>query len=120
MTECPECHAEVSGDLPFCGQCGARVSAALSQSAGASVASTGEELKPPAVTRVGTILSVDETPTDPKPDQKTPKPAAKKRTTGGHQPVIKQLDPGTLLNNRYEIARRIGGGGMGAVYLAKD
>ncbi len=43
-----------------------------------------------------------------------------KGTTGGHQPAIKQLDPGTVLNGRYEIARRIGGGGMGAVYLAKD
>ena len=31
-----------------------------------------------------------------------------------------QLDPGSVLNNRYEIVRRIGGGGMGAVYLAKD
>jgi serine/threonine-protein kinase len=43
-----------------------------------------------------------------------------KGTTGGHKPTIKQLDPGTVLNGRYEIARRIGGGGMGAVYLAKD
>ena len=45
---------------------------------------------------------------------------AHKGTTGGHQPTVKQLDPGTVLNARYEIARRIGGGGMGAVYLAKD
>ncbi len=43
-----------------------------------------------------------------------------KGTTGGHQPTIKQLDPGTVLTGRYEITRRIGGGGMGAVYLAKD
>jgi len=41
-------------------------------------------------------------------------------TTGGHQPSVKQLAANTVLNSRYEIVRRIGGGGMGAVYLAKD
>jgi serine/threonine protein kinase, bacterial len=49
-----------------------------------------------------------------------PKHTVKKGNTGGHQPTIKQLDPGSVLNGRYEIVRRIGGGGMGAVYLAKD
>ena len=42
------------------------------------------------------------------------------RTTGGHQPKVNQLSAETVLNSRYEIVRRIGGGGMGAVYLAKD
>jgi serine/threonine-protein kinase len=40
--------------------------------------------------------------------------------TGGRQTTSKQLEAGTILNGRYEIVRRIGGGGMGAVYLAKD
>ncbi|HWF89129.1 MAG TPA: protein kinase, partial [Pyrinomonadaceae bacterium] len=44
----------------------------------------------------------------------------KEGTTGGHRPSVKQLASGTVLNGRYEIVRRIGGGGMGAVYLAKD
>ena len=32
----------------------------------------------------------------------------------------KRLAAGVLLNARYEIVRKVGGGGMGAVYLAKD
>ncbi|MEQ1643601.1 MAG: protein kinase [Pyrinomonadaceae bacterium] len=33
---------------------------------------------------------------------------------------LKTLSEGTLLYNRYQIAKKIGGGGMGAVYLAFD
>jgi len=36
------------------------------------------------------------------------------------RPKPKALAGGKVLNSRYEIVRRIGGGGMGAVYLAKD
>jgi serine/threonine-protein kinase len=41
-------------------------------------------------------------------------------STGRLRHQAKQLDPGTILYTRYEIVRRIGGGGMGAVYLARD
>ncbi|MBK8811238.1 MAG: protein kinase [Acidobacteria bacterium] len=41
-------------------------------------------------------------------------------TDGRRAAKLKPLDEGTLLNNRYEIVRKIGGGGMGAVYLAND
>jgi serine/threonine-protein kinase len=47
-------------------------------------------------------------------------PTPKEGTTGGKRPSVKQLASNTVLNGRYEIVRRIGGGGMGAVYLAKD
>jgi serine/threonine protein kinase len=41
--------------------------------------------------------------------------SVEKKTSG-----LRVLTPGIVLNNRYEIVRKIGGGGMGAVYLATD
>jgi serine/threonine-protein kinase len=41
-------------------------------------------------------------------------------STDGRRRTSSALEAGTLLNNRYEIVRKIGGGGMGAVYYAKD
>ncbi|MGE3467049.1 MAG: protein kinase [Pyrinomonadaceae bacterium] len=40
--------------------------------------------------------------------------------TFGRRTALKPLSEGVLLNNRYHIVRKIGGGGMGAVYLAFD
>ena len=41
-------------------------------------------------------------------------------TDGRKAAKLKPLPEGAVLNGRYEIVRKIGGGGMGAVYLASD
>ena len=41
-------------------------------------------------------------------------------STDGRKSGLKPLPEGTLLNSRYQIVKKIGGGGMGAVYLAID
>ena len=74
----------------------------------------------------------DPTPEPPPPailsqqTNDTPKPYTEPNmgvggdTDGKRGAKLKPLSEGTILNNRYEIVRKIGGGGMGAVYLASD
>ncbi len=148
MAECSECGAAIAPGTSFCGNCGAHHPAVSEEPKNVSGAVVSEA-PPEAAAVVSTEAtanpaeSPDEKP-EPKPDpartnisdQISPHSpegsetndvrvlsttATKhKGTTGGHQPSVKQLDPNTVLNSRYEIVRRIGGGGMGAVYLAKD
>ncbi len=62
-----------------------------------------------------------------KVDQHTVQPPADAGTSAisggsdkGSKPRLQILAGGTVLNNRYEIIKKIGGGGMGAVYLSND
>src|SRR5258708_10418497 len=121
MAECIECGRKVDPEEHFCGTCGtqqphAGESAAEVrevQSSRARQTSLSIQDSQPSIqvslggSSTGQRLLEDE-------------PVPEKHTTGGHKPQVKQLESGTLLNSRYEIVRRIGGGGMGAVYLAKD
>jgi tRNA A-37 threonylcarbamoyl transferase component Bud32 len=140
MAECLECGKPVVSGEPFCSSCGTKHPAASKESKDSSEAKDS----PKAINEssgAAAALSTD-TPAPPVSPAQIPsadmpssaglggvstgelagqvKHTVKKGNTGGHQPTIKQLDPGSLLNVRYEIVRRIGGGGMGAVYLAKD
>lgn len=136
MAECIQCNKPVVPGEIFCSNCGARHPTVSSE----PLDSTGETVEPiaPGVSASQEVESAELAGDSSKSIEREfasqeslggsatgglPAPVKhtiKKGTTGGHQPVVKQLDPGSVLNGRYEIVRRIGGGGMGAVYLAKD
>src|ERR1051326_2815837 len=122
MPACTECGADVALDENFCGGCGARlnpeeplgtpVDPDLSKSlgvGGSTLVPVAEDSTPGSTGEVGESAEIGATSRagdETKPARKSSKPKA--------------LSGGKVLNNRYEIVRRIGGGGMGAVYLAKD
>lgn len=81
----------------------------VSENADEPQVSTNDFSEPPAE-------SSSETHTDPG-QTATPLGAGK---TDSKRGGLKPLAEGTLLNSRYQIVRKIGGGGMGAVYLACD
>ncbi len=126
MSECIECGTPTVPGEAFCSSCGTKnpveLHAQASAAPAASVASAAPAaIEPDPSEGVNATDSSAETPAKDETDE----PASEvkhtqKGTTGGRQPTVKQLDPGSVLNARYEIVRRIGGGGMGAVYLAKD
>src|SRR5262249_38209737 len=139
MAECTECGATLEHAEHFCGNCGAQQPPSRSEfktsgpvAARLRTTFANDRNNPDEATDTFEEASSAETnssPSIPSPSLddssggmrvSNTSSAHRRGQTGGHQPVIKQLDPGTLLNGRYEIVRRIGGGGMGAVYLAKD
>lgn len=138
MSECIECGAQIAPGEHFCGNCGRKkqpLEPELQEVSGV-LAPDVEESKPPTE---ADQAETEETPVTPPPESdrliSSDSPgdshtdnvrvvgtsaAPHKGTTGGHHPTVQQLESGAVLNGRYEIVRRIGGGGMGAVYLAKD
>jgi serine/threonine protein kinase, bacterial len=129
MAQCLECGTATVPGETFCSNCGTKnpVAAAAPPAPAAAVIIPSVEPQPVADSHGEADESEDQLVSSaslggsPTGELATPiKHTVKKGTTGGHQPSVKQLDPGSVLNARYEIVRRIGGGGMGAVYLAKD
>jgi eukaryotic-like serine/threonine-protein kinase len=129
MTSCPECGADIGPDENFCGSCGARQSQQLAVDSQTPVESmAAARLETVAGTTFGEFsLEKQEANATSRPGASTGQlidqgreSAASSAETPQKKLKSNALPPETVLNNRYEIVRRIGGGGMGAVYLAKD
>jgi serine/threonine protein kinase/uncharacterized OB-fold protein len=139
MTLCCECGASMVPDENFCGTCGARQrhddTPVVSSSKG--VVATAEAVTGDQQGMVSKYsqLAADgnstwgeaktgETPA-PGTGELAESPEFSSMTSRVDDVPEKRQKPkalagGKILNHRYEIVRRIGGGGMGAVYLAKD
>lgn len=125
MSECLNCGTPTVPGEAFCSNCGTKNPVELQaqgSTAQATSAAPAASEAPPEAEAVGAVdFNSDASPEKASADEPSLEVKhTQKGTTGGRQPVVKQLDPGSVLNARYEIVRRIGGGGMGAVYLAKD
>jgi len=133
MTLCCECGAQIGPDENFCGSCGAhqkRDDSGLS-AAGAALADTqqgGVSHDPEKLADGNSTLAPpkkESAPVAPRTGQLADSAEFSSNTARAdgvpeRRSKPKALAAGKVLNNRYEVVRRIGGGGMGAVYLAKD
>jgi tRNA A-37 threonylcarbamoyl transferase component Bud32 len=144
MTLCCECGAEIAPDEKFCGNCGA-FQQRDDTSVVAEHASADNDIEEVTEEHRGVVTDYSENLSDggstwgaaeaegeAAPVEKAPSTgeiaaseelsSMTSRADGSKEKRSKPkaLAAGKVLNSRYEIVRRIGGGGMGAVYLAKD
>src|SRR5262252_3766284 len=122
MAACHQCGAE-TGDEKFCGVCGARQQ---HETAGSQLGGSTVPPEQPAAGPTEPERAREDRHTSMSSQRGTGELAEEadasgtSRAGGGRRGKPKALEAGKVLNNRYEVVRRIGGGGMGAVYLAKD
>src|SRR2546421_1534187 len=133
MPACTTCGANLAPDENFCGTCGARQT--RDPMGVSSIGGTSQSDDDGMVSHYSQKLA-DGNSTMTPPEDKRGQSAkgtgelieseqqrgeTQREGDAPHRRVNpKALAGGKVLNHRYEIVRRIGGGGMGAVYLAKD
>lgn len=109
MASCQKCGVELADEQEHCAACSD------------SAIPMGQPSEPltPSVPEVS--VGTDEpSGTGGDADPPSDSPATNQTATTSKGPGLKPLAEGTLLNARYSIVKKIGGGGMGAVYLATD
>jgi len=125
MVVCFQCGAAINADENFCGVCGSRQDRDGSSSSPDVTENVQHDTYPDGMKEVPnherpTAMSSQRGTGELNEDSEF---ASRTSRTGGgssRRGKPKALEAGTVLAHRYEIVRRIGGGGMGAVYLAKD
>jgi serine/threonine protein kinase len=125
MVVCQKCGVTIAPDENFCGSCGAGLP--LDSASSSEGVESEQSVTPANSLSQSSAMPGDSTwqeeqhHTDALDDSPASIGATSRAgATPDKRPKPKALAAGKVLNHRYEIVKRIGGGGMGAVYLAKD